>query len=198
MSFADELRNEPNRHKQEQTMRVKENWNTMASELHEIIKNICKEVARENQNTLRLDLRRLIEEFFEEPYTYEDSYYEDGEDIYELTFENSKKGQFWEEMRKYFYHYWLGRKSKSDQLPKAFGMFQNDATLLQNVLLPMLEKDGLQVNMNIKKANTTYREEQVYVEYSSLDRIFSGKDGYMKTKRVEDKILYTILINLSW
>lgn len=189
MSFADELRNEPNRYKQEQEARIIHDWNTLVMKLHSIMKDICREAARQGRREQYLDIFNLIEAFYEEEYVYKDYHFEDGEQVYELSFDDSNEGQFWEKMRGYFYHYTVGRQTEREPFPNLFGLFQSDAEIVKDGLGSMLKKDGLQVEVNMRKISKIYREEEINVEYTSFEKILTGKSGYMKTKRVEDTTL---------
>lgn len=198
-AFVNELRNAPEKKRAEEKQLLEKDWQIIISNWLEYIKSYCKCVAEEGGSKITSNLRYFIQSF-DERYTEVEDIYKGDALIKKLHFyESWDEGECWSRMRKYFFHYTKGEADKNEQYPSCYGLIYENAVWLEERIRNLLEKEGLQVESNIRYCAKLYTIDRVYVEYNSaLERVLAGTDGYYKKKSVEDKRICDITLNISW
>ena len=148
MSFADELRREPERQRNEMDRQNAAQWEKIAKTLVDEMKEACRYYAGKGRTDWSFRVWELISNIYEERYTDISERFVDGRWVEEISFDDSQEGIFWENMRDNFYHH-----------TKAYGMNRDKAERLGTILSDKLKAEGLIVDMRVIKYNTIRQRE---------------------------------------
>ena len=199
MGFADELRNEPNRKKQEELLKENQDWLRLKTLFVDYIKSDCKYWAGCGKSSCRGYLGDYVKRL-EEEYTSQFTDSCNSDKIVEIEFYNSPEGLMWECLRSKFYHYICEEKQKySEPYPNSLGMSKGDAEKLLAFLKEELEREGLKVESELRKEFWKVHYEDKYVPHTSkIERMLTGTDGHYEKREVIDEQMYSFYITISW
>ena len=92
MSFADELRKEPERQRNEAIKQEEKQWEKLIEILIDDIKEGCRYFAGQGETSWSFRAEQIIKNCFEEPYVYIDRRYDEDRWIEEISFDDTQEG----------------------------------------------------------------------------------------------------------
>lgn len=193
MSFADELRQAPDKKKREeerqrqlQIEQQEKDLKRLASEWNKYIHEACKRTAEEEKSSYSSEFSRFIE-------------------CMEKTFKSDHQTSDWWKRVDPRIHYTLNPKSDRETIC----LNKEDIENLESIIKGRLEMDGLSVNTEIREYQS-YQIEYVYVKRSDTARAINSlfnlltdgfdldEEGEYKPRRVAGEVRYGLTVSVSW
>lgn len=176
MSFADQLRSAPDEKKAREEKQRKDDFDKLINEWYQYVKKRCMSAAEQGETRVRSNLDYFVKDL-----------------------ENSSCESDWFVRVKPRITCRL--RPKEDTITVCFT--QEDAEYIKEEITKKLDKDGLAVDVSISKKEK-YRLEEVYVKYSTADRLvntffnYDDSEGRYRTKQVSDGFRYQVSVEATW